>query len=171
MNRPPAPEWNTFAYDSNVISLGHRTTFIGYFKWPDVALFACRAGGCARLRFCEKCNIPLADKISACPSRGQPVTTAPTPFSPGFPRVPTQRIMGMQVIDSKGRSIGIERDIRVNTVEKKINLIVTTKAWSELQLPWEDIQSIVVCSPSSTPVRMAGHSSGAMEKPNSIPNP
>jgi len=57
--------------------------------------------------------------------------------------VPTQKIMGMQVIDSKGSSIGSVKDIGVNMVEKKINLIVATKARSDLQIAWEDIQSIV----------------------------
>jgi len=57
--------------------------------------------------------------------------------------VPTQKIMGMQVIDSKGSSVGSVKDIGVNVVEKKINLMVTTKARSELQVAWDDIQSVV----------------------------
>mgnify|MGYP001041378271 CR=1 FL=1 len=57
--------------------------------------------------------------------------------------VPTQKIMGMQVIDSKGSSVGSVKDIGVNVVEKKISLIVTTRARSEIQVSWEDIQSIV----------------------------
>lgn len=57
--------------------------------------------------------------------------------------VPTQKIMGMQVIDNKGSSVGNVKDIGVNVIEKKINLIVTTKARTDLQIPWEDIQSIV----------------------------
>lgn len=57
--------------------------------------------------------------------------------------VSSQRIMGMQVIDSKGSSVGSVKDIGVNVVEKKANLVVVTKTRSELEIPWDDIQSIV----------------------------
>jgi len=57
--------------------------------------------------------------------------------------VPSQKFIGMQVIDSKGSSVGTVKDVGVNLVEKKINLIVTTRARSDLQLPWDDIQSAV----------------------------
>jgi len=57
--------------------------------------------------------------------------------------IPAQRIMGMQVIDSKGSSVGSVKDVGVNVMEKRINLIVTTKAGSELQVSSDDIQSIV----------------------------
>jgi len=57
--------------------------------------------------------------------------------------VPTQKIMGMQVIDSKGSSIGTVKDIGVNVVEKKFNLIVTTRTRAEVQISWDEIQSIV----------------------------
>jgi len=57
--------------------------------------------------------------------------------------VPTQKIIGMQVIDSKASSVGSVKDIGVNVLERKINLTVMTKAGSELQVPWDDVQSIV----------------------------
>ena len=57
--------------------------------------------------------------------------------------VPTQKIMGMQVIDSKGSSVGSVKDIAVNVLEKKISLVVTTRARSDIDVPWEDITSIV----------------------------
>jgi sporulation protein YlmC with PRC-barrel domain len=57
--------------------------------------------------------------------------------------VPTQKIMGMQVIDSKGSSVGSVKDVGVNVVEKKFNLIVTTRTRSEVQISWDEIQSIV----------------------------
>jgi sporulation protein YlmC with PRC-barrel domain len=57
--------------------------------------------------------------------------------------VPTQRIMGMQVIDSKGSSVGAVKDVGVNVAEKKLNLIVSTKARTEIQISWDDIQSMV----------------------------
>jgi sporulation protein YlmC with PRC-barrel domain len=57
--------------------------------------------------------------------------------------VPTQKIVGMQVIDSKGSSVGTVKDIAVNVLEKKISLVVTTRARSDLDVPWEDITSIV----------------------------
>ena len=57
--------------------------------------------------------------------------------------VPTQKIMGMQVIDNKGSSVGTVKDIAVNVLEKKISLVVTTRASSDIDVPWEDITSIV----------------------------
>ena len=57
--------------------------------------------------------------------------------------VPAQKFIGMQVIDSKGSAVGTVKDLGVNVVEKNFNLIVTTKARSEIQLSWEDIQSVL----------------------------
>jgi sporulation protein YlmC with PRC-barrel domain len=57
--------------------------------------------------------------------------------------VPAQKFIGMQVIDSKGSSVGTVKDLGVNIVEKKFNLIVTTKVRSEIQVSWEDIQSVL----------------------------
>jgi sporulation protein YlmC with PRC-barrel domain len=57
--------------------------------------------------------------------------------------VPTQKFIGMQVIDSKGSAIGTVKDLGVNVVEKKFNLIVATRAKSDLQVSWDDIQSVV----------------------------
>ena len=57
--------------------------------------------------------------------------------------VPSQKYMGMQVIDSKGSSVGSVKDVGVNVVERKINLVVTTRAGSDIQIPWDDIQSVV----------------------------
>ena len=57
--------------------------------------------------------------------------------------VPAQQFKGMQVIDSKGSSVGTVRDIGVNVVEKRINLIVAARTGADLQVAWEDIQSVV----------------------------
>jgi sporulation protein YlmC with PRC-barrel domain len=57
--------------------------------------------------------------------------------------VPSQKFIGMQVIDSKGSAVGTVKDLGVNIVEKKFNLIVTTRARSEIQISWEDIQSVL----------------------------
>ncbi len=57
--------------------------------------------------------------------------------------VPTQKFIGMQVIDSKGSSVGTVKDVGVNVVEKKFNLIVTTRARSDIQVSWDDIQSAI----------------------------
>ena len=57
--------------------------------------------------------------------------------------VPTQKIMGMQVIDSQGSSVGSVKDIAINVPEKKINLIVTTRSRTDMDVPWEEITSIV----------------------------
>jgi sporulation protein YlmC with PRC-barrel domain len=57
--------------------------------------------------------------------------------------VPSQKFIGMQVIDSKGFAVGTVKDLGVNVVEKKFNLIVTTRARSEIQISWDDIQSVL----------------------------
>ena len=57
--------------------------------------------------------------------------------------VPAQKFIGMQVIDSKGSAVGTVKDLGINVSEKKFNLIVTTKTRSEVQVSWEDIQSVV----------------------------
>jgi len=57
--------------------------------------------------------------------------------------VPAQKIIGLQVIDSKGSAVGTVKDLGINVMEKKFNLIVTTRARSEVQVTWEDIQSVV----------------------------
>jgi len=57
--------------------------------------------------------------------------------------VPSQKYMGMQVIDSKGSSVGSVKDVGVNMVERKINLIVATRTGSDMQIPWDDIQSVL----------------------------
>jgi sporulation protein YlmC with PRC-barrel domain len=57
--------------------------------------------------------------------------------------VPAQKFIGMQVIDSKGSAVGTVKDLGVNVVEKEFNLIVTTKTRSEVQVTWEDIQSVL----------------------------
>jgi sporulation protein YlmC with PRC-barrel domain len=57
--------------------------------------------------------------------------------------VPSQKFIGMQVIDSKGTSVGTVKDIGINIAEREFNLIVTTRAGSEMQIPWDDIQSAV----------------------------
>jgi sporulation protein YlmC with PRC-barrel domain len=57
--------------------------------------------------------------------------------------VPAQKFIGMQVIDSKGSAVGTVKDLGVNVTEKEFNLIVATKASSEIQLSWGDIQSVL----------------------------
>ena len=57
--------------------------------------------------------------------------------------VPAQKFIGMQVIDSKGSAVGTVKDLGVNIVEKKFNLIVTTRTRSEIQISWDDIQSVL----------------------------
>jgi sporulation protein YlmC with PRC-barrel domain len=57
--------------------------------------------------------------------------------------VPAQKFMGMQVIDSKGSAVGTVKDLGINVAEKKFNLIVMTKARSDVHVSWDDIQSVV----------------------------
>jgi sporulation protein YlmC with PRC-barrel domain len=57
--------------------------------------------------------------------------------------VPAQKFIGLQVIDSKGSAVGTVKDLGVNIVEKKFNLIVTTRTRSDVQISWDDIQSVL----------------------------
>lgn len=57
--------------------------------------------------------------------------------------VPAQKFIGLQVIDSKGSAVGIVKDLGVNIVEKRFNLMVTTRAKSDIQISWDDIQSVL----------------------------
>jgi len=56
--------------------------------------------------------------------------------------VSSQKLVGMQVIDVKGIMVGSVRDVGVDLTDKRLVLYVTTKAKTELEIPWESIQSI-----------------------------
>jgi sporulation protein YlmC with PRC-barrel domain len=56
--------------------------------------------------------------------------------------LPTQKFIGKQVIDVKGSLIGGVKDLAVSVGEIDLALVVATKAGTEIQVPWSDIQSI-----------------------------
>ncbi len=56
--------------------------------------------------------------------------------------LPTQKFVGKQVIDVKGSLIGNVKDLAVSVEEVDLALVVATKAGTEIQIPWSDIQSI-----------------------------
>jgi sporulation protein YlmC with PRC-barrel domain len=53
-----------------------------------------------------------------------------------------QRFVGMQVIDNKASVVGNVKDVSVNFTEKSLAFRVTTKNKSELDITWEDVQSV-----------------------------
>ncbi len=56
--------------------------------------------------------------------------------------VPSQKIMGMQVIDLKGTMVGSVKDVAFDVKQKDMALVVATKARTEIEVPWSSIQSI-----------------------------
>lgn len=50
------------------------------------------------------------------------------------------RLMGMQVIDSEGNTIGTVRDIAFTVGKMGMTLIVDTKKGGSKEVPWEEIQ-------------------------------
>ena len=53
-----------------------------------------------------------------------------------------QHYVGMQVIDSKGTVVGNVKDISVDFQNRSLAFRVTTKNRSELDMSWDDVQSI-----------------------------
>src|SRR5208337_1270115 len=56
--------------------------------------------------------------------------------------VPSQRFVGMQVIDNKAVVVGNVKDISVSFQDKSLAFRVTTKDRSELDVSWDDVQSV-----------------------------
>lgn len=56
--------------------------------------------------------------------------------------VPGQRFVGMQVIDNKGSVVGNVKDISVDFQNKALAFRVSTKNRSELDMDWDDVQSV-----------------------------
>lgn len=57
-------------------------------------------------------------------------------------RVPSQKLIGMQVVDSKGAIVGSIRDFTMNTADMTILLVVETKAGGEIEIPLSEVSSI-----------------------------
>jgi sporulation protein YlmC with PRC-barrel domain len=56
--------------------------------------------------------------------------------------IATQRFAGMQVIDSRGTVVGNVKDVSVDFKNKALAFRVTTRKHSELDMTWEDVQSV-----------------------------
>ena len=57
-------------------------------------------------------------------------------------RVPSQKFIGMQVVDSKGAIVGSIRDFTMNVADRVILLVVETKAGGEIEIPLSEVSSI-----------------------------
>jgi sporulation protein YlmC with PRC-barrel domain len=60
--------------------------------------------------------------------------------SPKF--VPSQKYNGIQVIDSKGAVVGNVKDVSVDFRNKALAFHITTKARTEIDVPWDDVLSV-----------------------------
>jgi sporulation protein YlmC with PRC-barrel domain len=56
--------------------------------------------------------------------------------------LPSQRFVGMQVIDTKGSLVGNVKDVSVDFQNKRIAFRVSTKNRTELDLNWDDVLSV-----------------------------
>ena len=56
--------------------------------------------------------------------------------------MPTQRFSGMQVIDNKASVVGNVKDVSVSFQERSLAFRVSTKDRSELDISWDDVQSV-----------------------------
>ena len=56
--------------------------------------------------------------------------------------IPAQKIVGLQVIDTKGSMIGNVKDISVDFEAKNVSFRITAKNNSELDFTWDDVQSV-----------------------------
>jgi sporulation protein YlmC with PRC-barrel domain len=66
--------------------------------------------------------------------------------------VPSQRFAGIQVIDSKGAVIGNVKDVSVDFKNKGLAFRVTTKARTEMDVPWDDVLSVEHEDPLIDPI-------------------
>ncbi len=56
--------------------------------------------------------------------------------------VPSQRFVGMQVIDSKGVLVGNVKDVSADFQNRAIAFRVITKSRTELDVSWDDVLSV-----------------------------
>jgi len=56
--------------------------------------------------------------------------------------VPSQRFVGMQVIDNRAVVVGNVKDVSVSFQDKNLAFRVTTKDRAELDVSWDDVQSV-----------------------------
>jgi sporulation protein YlmC with PRC-barrel domain/ribosomal protein L40E len=56
--------------------------------------------------------------------------------------LPIQHFIGLQVIDTRGSLIGNVKDISLDFENREISLKVATKNTGEMDLGWDDVQSV-----------------------------
>ena len=56
--------------------------------------------------------------------------------------IPSQKFVGMQVVDSKGAIVGSVKDFSVNVSEKEILLVISTKSEGDIEVPLTNVSSI-----------------------------
>lgn len=56
--------------------------------------------------------------------------------------VPVQRLIGLQVIDTKGSLIGNVKDVALDFENKAIVLSIATKTKGDMVFGWDDVQSV-----------------------------
>ncbi|HUK28768.1 MAG TPA: zinc-ribbon domain-containing protein [Candidatus Acidoferrales bacterium] len=87
--------------------------------------------------------------------------------------IPVQKIVGLQVIDTKGSMIGNVKDISVDFDAKSISFGVTAKNSSELDFTWDDVQSVedvvLLKKEVDLPSPSADHPSSAVSPPTVQP--
>jgi sporulation protein YlmC with PRC-barrel domain len=57
-------------------------------------------------------------------------------------RIPSQKLMGMQVVDTKGAIIGSVKDFSISISDKEILLTVGTKAGEDIEVPLSGVSSV-----------------------------
>jgi sporulation protein YlmC with PRC-barrel domain len=56
--------------------------------------------------------------------------------------IPTQKLTGMQVVDSRGAIIGSVKDLAINTNDKEVFLLIETKEGDNQEISLDDVSSI-----------------------------
>jgi sporulation protein YlmC with PRC-barrel domain len=56
--------------------------------------------------------------------------------------IPSQKFIGMQVVDSKGAIVGSVKDFAISITDKEVLLIVDTKVSGDIEVPLANVSSI-----------------------------
>jgi len=56
--------------------------------------------------------------------------------------IPTQKLTGMQVVDSKGAIIGSVKDLAINPTNREVFLLIETKEGGNIEISLTDVSSI-----------------------------
>jgi len=56
--------------------------------------------------------------------------------------VPREKLIGMQVIDTRGAIVGSVKDVSITVAKGDISLVLSTKWRTEIEVPWRDVQAV-----------------------------